>query len=188
MAKKVKKGGKKEKKKISKDKEKKISENKKEDLEKEIIKIEEKQESDFLETDEEPVTNLEISLTNVKAPVLDQIAISETVNPRFFATFSENPNNQEDSEFTYKTGQAYFQSRENSTGREENGFHYSERPSGYEEASATQDEDKIEETRRLLTGGDMSQIRETNKFEERQTLIEQDRETKKYIRKGEDYK
>lgn len=162
---------------------------KSEETNEEIPEVEEEQKKDFLEIDEEPITHLEEFLGDVKAPVLERIAISETVSSRFFAPTSGNlQDDQENSEFTYKTSQDYFQSREGPTVREENGVQYSERPSDYQEASATQNEDEIEESRRLLTGGDMSQIGRTNEPIERQAFVKQDRETKKYLVSGDDYK
>ena len=176
----------------TKEKKKKISKKKVKVLGKEIkLKIKVPEQTKKIHEISEPLTQLEGFLSEVKAPVLERVVTTETNFDQ--GSSRETPrnlrDNQEGSNFEYKSnGGGYFQSNEGSKVSEGGGFQYTERPSAYTEAPTTEDEDKIEETRRLTGRGDQSQMRESNKFGERQTFVEQDRETKKYMGRGDDYK
>jgi len=189
MVKKVKKGGEKEKKKNSKDKGKtkkikRVKEDKKEysekNLEEEIIEIKEKQKKGVLETYEEPITNLEISLTETKAPVLERVAIAKQT-PITRTITPQNVDTERDSqrEVNYdSTSSAYLTTAPEK--REENNSQYEGTSVNY----SSMDQEN-EETRRLLTGGDMSQLRRTNDSIEKQAFVKQEKETRKYISEGD---
>jgi len=160
-------------------------------LEKEIKELKEKKSKDRgEEIREEPVTNLEISLTDVKAPVLERVAISEDA-----IDLEEQLSNvqTQQSQSTEKAGTNYAETA--LTGDYFSGGERARAENKYVQTGSTDyntmfEETKVtEESRRLLTGGDNSRYqqreRENDSGMERQTFIQGDKESRKYISKGD---